>query len=129
NTTWFSYTASNLMQITDAVWSSVSLTYDSNGRVTKVTDPIGREWRYTYDESLAFGILSTVTDPLGGVTRYGYTGLRLSSITDPRGNLAKRTTYDGAGRVISQHFADGGTDRYDYALSRAMFTSTMINNT
>jgi RHS repeat-associated protein len=129
NTTTFSYVGANLTQITDPVGRSVSLTYDSNGRVIKVTDPIGREWLYTYDESLAFGILSTVTDPLGKVTRYGYTGLRLSSITDPRGNPAKRITYDAAGRVISQQFADGGTEHYDYILSGAVVTSTTITDT
>ena len=128
NTTTFSYTGANLTQITDAVGRSVSLTYDSNGRVTKVTDPIGREWRYTYDESLAFGILSTVTDPLGGVTRYGYTGLRLSSITDPRGNFVKRLTYDSPGRVISQQFADGGIERYDYTLSGGVVTETTVTD-
>jgi len=113
NTTTLSYTGSNLTQITDPVGHALTLSYDSNNRIITLTDPINRSWHYTYDESIAFGILGTVTDPLGGVTRYGYTGLRLSSITDPRGNFAKRITYDTAGRVISQQFADGGTEHYD----------------
>jgi RHS repeat-associated protein len=128
NATSLSYTGSNLSQITDPVGRIVTLTYDTSNRVIRVTDPLGRQWLYTYDPSVAFGILATVTDPLGGVTRYGYTNLRLTSITDPRGNFAKRIVYDPAGRVISQQFADGGIERYDYTLSGTIVTSTTITN-
>jgi YD repeat-containing protein len=90
NTTSLLYTGSKLTQITDAVGRTLTLGYDSNNRVNSAVDSFGREWRYTYDPSVAFGILSTVTDPIGSVTRYGYTNIRLSSITDPRGNFIKR---------------------------------------
>jgi RHS repeat-associated protein len=128
NVTSLSYTGSNLTQITDPVGRTVTLTYDSSNRVIKVADPLGREWHYTYDPSVAFGILATVTDPLGGVTRYGYTNLRLSSVIDPRGNFVKRLLYDSAGRVISQQFADGGLEQYDYSLSGGIVTSTTITD-
>jgi RHS repeat-associated protein len=128
NITALTYSGANLTQITDPVGRSLTLGYDSNNRVSTVTDPLNRSWHYTYDPSVAFGILSTVTDPLGGVTRYGYTNLRLSSITDPRGNLAKRLAYDGGGRVISQQFADGGIERYDYTLSGNIITSTAVTD-
>lgn len=128
NTTSLTYTGANLTQITDAVGRTVTLTYDSSSRVSKVTDPIGREWNYTYDPSVAFGILGTVTDPLGNVTRYAYTNLRLSQITDPRGNLAKRITYDPAGRVILQRFADGSAEQYEYTLSGGIITATTVTD-
>jgi RHS repeat-associated protein len=128
NTTALTYLGANLTQITDAVGRSLTLGYDSSNRIITVTDPLNRSWHYTYDLSVAFGILSTVTDPLGGVTRYGYTNLRLSSITDPRGNLAKQLTYDASGRVISQQFADGGIERYDYTLSGNIITSTTVTD-
>ena len=128
NTTVLSYSGSRLTQITDPVGRSLTIGYDANDRISTITDPINRTWHYTYDPSVAFGILGTVTDPLDGVTRYSYTGLRLSSITDPRGNFAKRITYDSAGRAISQQFADGGIERYDYTLSGGIVTSTTITD-
>jgi RHS repeat-associated protein len=128
NTTTLTYTGSNLTQITDPVGRALALSYDSNNRVVSITDPLGGTWHYTYDSSIAFGILDTVTDPLAGVTRYAYTNLRLSSITDPRGSFAKRITYDAAGRVISQQFADNGTENYDYTLSGGIVTSTTITD-
>jgi RHS repeat-associated protein len=128
NTTTLTYAGSNLTQITDPVGRVVTLAYDSSNRVTTVTDPLNRSWHYTYDPSVAFGILSTVTDPMGGVTRYAYTNLRLSSITDPRGNFLKRITYDSSGRVITQQFADGGIERYDYTLSGGIVTETTITD-
>lgn len=126
NSTSLSYTGSNLTQITDPSGRTLTFTYDGSGRITKVTDPLGRQWRYAYDPSS--GSLGSVTDPLDGVTSYGYTNLRLSSVTDPRGNFLKRITYDSAGRVISQQFADGGTERYDYTLSGGIVTSTTITD-
>jgi RHS repeat-associated protein len=128
NTTTLTYTGLNLTQITDPVGRTLTLGYDSNNRVISVTDHVGRAWHYTYDPSVAFGILGTVTDPLGEVTTYGYTNLRLSSITDPRGNLVKRIIYDSSGRVISQQFADGGIERYDYTLSGGIITETTITD-
>jgi RHS repeat-associated protein len=128
NTTTLTYAGSNLTQITDPVGRVVTLAYDSSNRVITVTDPLNRSWHYTYDPSVAFGILSTVTDPMGGVTRYAYTNLRLSSITDRRGNFLKRITYDSSGRVITQQFADGGIERYDYTLSGGIVTETTITD-
>jgi len=128
NTTSLTYTGANLTQITDPVGRSVVLAYDGSNRIITVTDPIGRQWHYTYDLSVAFGALGTVTDPLGGVTRYAYTNLRLSSITSPLGTVVKRITYDSTGRVISQQFADGGTELYEYTLSGSIVTASTVTD-
>ena len=128
NTTTLTYTGSNLTRITDAVGRSIDLTYDFSNRISTAKDPLGRIWRYTYEGTPGVAGnpgLTTVTDPLGHVTRYTYvTGGRLASITDPRGSLVKQLTYDANGRVISQKFADGGIEKYDYFLSGGIVTST-----
>ena len=132
NTTTLTYTGGNLTRITDSVGRSIDLTYDFAGRISTATDPLGRIWRYTYEGTPGIAGnpgLTTVTDPLNHVERYTYvTGGRLASIRDARGNLVKQVTYDGNGRAISQKFADGGTETYDYFLSGGVVTSTTITD-
>jgi RHS repeat-associated protein len=132
NTTTLSYSGANLTRVTDAVGRSIALDYDGSGRVTAATDPLGRVWRYTYEGTpgVAGGPgLTTVTEPLGRVWRYAYvTGGRLASVTDPRGNAVKRLTYDDAGRVIRQQFADGGVETYAYTLSGGLVTSVTVTD-
>src|SRR5262249_26778733 len=99
NTTTLSYTGANLTRVTDAVGRSLNFTYDFSNRISTMTDPLGRVWRYTYEGTPGVAGspgLTTVTDPLNQVTRYTYViGGRLASIRDPRGNLVKQLTYDG----------------------------------
>ncbi len=132
NTVTLSYTGPNMTRVTDAVGRSITLDYDSNGRITRATDPIGRIWRYTYEGTpgvAGMPGLTTVTDPANSVTRYEYVaGGRLASITDALSNQIKRITYDGAGRVIRQQFPNGGSERYDYTLSGLIVTSTTITD-
>ncbi len=131
NTTTLAYSGTNLTSITDAVGRSITLAYDNENRIITATDPLQRSWHYTYEGSPIAGLpgLTTVTDPLGNVTRYGYViGGRLSVVTDGRGNLIKRVTYDANGRVIAERFADGGIQRYEYVLSGGMVTSTTITD-
>jgi RHS repeat-associated protein len=132
NTTTLSYVGSQLTRISDAVGRSITLEYDFAARIAKATDPLGRVWRYTYEGTpgVAGGPgLTTVTDPLNHVTHYSYViAGRLASVTDPRGSVVKQLTYDDNGRVISQRFADGGTERYDYTLSGGIVTATTITD-
>jgi RHS repeat-associated protein len=127
NTVSLSYSGNNLTSVSDAVGRSLNFTYDGSGRITRVTDPLGRNWDYTYTS----GVLTQVKDPLQGVTNYAYanTGIaRLASITDTRGNIVKQLTYDGAGRVIEQRFADRGVERYAYTLSGNTITGVTITD-
>lgn len=126
NTTTLTYTGANLTQVTDAVGRSLTLEY-SAGRIIKATDPTGRVWEYDYG---SVGALTRVTDPLGQETRYQYTsvGARLTSVTDRRGNVVKRITYDAVGRVTSQQFADGGVESYAYTLSGNVVTSVAVTD-
>lgn len=128
NVTTLTYTGSLLARVTDAVGRSVSFEYEGSfdgARVTRVTDPAGRVWRYAYG---SFG-MDSVTDPLGNVVRYTYDTFDLASVTDGRGNVVKRLTYDGNGRVLTQQFADGAVERYDYALSGGVVTATVVTDT
>ncbi len=128
NTTTLTYTGGNLTSITDPVGRSVTLTY-SGGNVSSATDPLGRVWTYTYGASGGIGgFLLTVTGPLNQIWRYSYTNARLSSITDPRGNVMKQITHNTAGRVIQQQFADGGIERYEYELSGITVTGVRITD-
>jgi YD repeat-containing protein len=128
NAITLSYTGANLTTITDPVGRSVILTY-SGTVVTRATDPIGRTWNYTYGTSGgAANVLLTVQGPLNQTWRYAYTNTRLSSVTDPRGVVIKQITYDTAGRVTQQRFADGGLERYEYELAGATVTGTRITD-
>jgi RHS repeat-associated protein len=73
---------------------------NGSGRITSLSDPIGRTWIYTYD---ANGNLASVTDAAGGVTQYTYDGNhRMLTATDARGVTFLQNTYDGQGRVATQ---------------------------
>jgi RHS repeat-associated protein len=127
NTTTLTYTGANLTQITDAVGRSITLSYDSSGQITQATDPLGRTWRYE-----GGGLLTKVTDPLNQVTRYGYevsaNRRDLTLVTDKRGIVAKRITYDSFRRVARQEYAEGGYEQYDYTMSGTGVTTVTITD-
>jgi RHS repeat-associated protein len=130
NTITLSYTGNNLTSVTDAVGRALTFSHDSGGRITQVTDPLGRTWNYTYGTiSGNATVLTQVKDPLQNVTTFSYqVGARLTAINDKRGNNAKRITYDSNGRVIEQKFADNGIERYAYTLSGNTVTSVTVTD-
>jgi RHS repeat-associated protein len=103
------YTGSNLSAITDTVGRVVSLSYDTQNRLTRLQDPLGRATTYAYDTT---GRLVTVTDRIGNGSgpasahqwRYAYDGdsRHIASITDPDGRVRVTNTYDSRGRVVQQ---------------------------
>ncbi|HET6978762.1 MAG TPA: RHS repeat-associated core domain-containing protein [Pyrinomonadaceae bacterium] len=129
NTTTLSYNGSKLTSITDPVGRSLTLEYNSLGLVERLTDPLQRHWLYTYKES-PFGYqLETVTDPLENVVQYTYDEGPLVMITDGRNNLVKQISYNvDSGRVLQQTFADGGFERYQYAVSGTVVTGVTITD-
>lgn len=132
NTTSLTYTGANLTRITDPVGRSITLEYDGSNRIVKATDPLLREWRYTYEGTPGVAGapgLTTVTDPLSNVMRYTYVaGGRLASVIDKRGNVMKEIKYDGSGRVIEQRMADNGVEKYEYTLSGQFVTSATVTD-
>ncbi len=79
--------------------SSLTITRDSEGRITSITDPTGHQITYAYD---SYGDLVSVTDQDGNVTRFTYdTNHLLLNVYDPLGREGMRTEYDSDGRVIA----------------------------
>ncbi|HVV75238.1 MAG TPA: RHS repeat-associated core domain-containing protein [Mycobacteriales bacterium] len=117
NTTTLSYDSSgDLSAITDPAGRAVSVTM-SGGLITSVTDVAGRTVRYGYDGN---DNLTSVTDPTGAVWSYGYdVGHLLTSMLDPdqQGAASPQpltNTYDDQGRVISQTDFAGRTTTFAY---------------
>jgi RHS repeat-associated protein len=78
----------------------LTFTYNAGGQVEKITDPMGRVAKYSYES----GNLVAVYLPGQETARwkFGYDGShQMTSLTDGRGN-AMKTTYDGLHRVTSQ---------------------------
>lgn len=103
----FSYSDTKLTKITDAVGRDTTFDVDATtGRLNSVTLPDGRKVTYGYEA----GQLTRVTGTDSGITQYTYTGGRLATVVDPRGNTVTQNTYDEVtGRIHSQIDANGGT--------------------
>lgn len=93
------YTGTGVLnQITDTTGRVLPVTMDTNGQTTKIMDPSGRSWNYTY-AGPAGNRLATFTDPNGGITRYAYDSAnRLKKLTTP-GGRATLISYDADNRV------------------------------
>jgi RHS repeat-associated protein len=92
---------------------SVTFTRDGTGRITNMTDPNKNQIQYSYD---TLGRLSQVTDELGRVTTYQYAGSSnlISNILAPGNCQAVRNDYDDQGRVIRGTDASGNVTSYVY---------------
>jgi RHS repeat-associated protein len=102
---------------------NVPFVRDAQGRITQITNPDGKAYRYNYD---AAGDLSAVELP-GMSTPISYTyaaGHFFRNSTDPRGNTEASSTYHADGRLASLTDALGNTTRYDYDLAENKTTLT-----
>jgi RHS repeat-associated protein len=107
------YTGGTLTSFTDAAGRSIAATV-SSGRLTRLQLADGRHVDFGYDGS---GRLTTVTDLVGKVWTYAYDGSssRLASIKDPRDNWVVRNSYDSSsGRVTSQLDPKGGQTTWSW---------------
>lgn len=92
-TTSFSYQSDgNLLTIVDPIGQAVDFEYDKAGRVTRQTLPDGRQINYTYD---ANGNVTTITPPGRQAHTFDYTPVDLNSIyTPPKvGRRSDKTKY------------------------------------
>jgi YD repeat-containing protein len=101
----------------------IAFTRDTQGRITKITDPLGKEYLYGYN---ALGELATVTYPsVATAAQYTYDPVHLlKTYQDPRGNTAASTVYDAAGRLQSVTDIDG---TISYAYNTVARTTTITN--
>lgn len=102
---------------------NVPFVRDAQGRITQITNPEGKAFRYNYD---AAGDLSTVELPgMSAPISYTYApGHFFRNSTDPRGNTEASSTYHADGRLASLTDALGNTTRYDYDLAANKTTLT-----
>jgi RHS repeat-associated protein len=113
------------MTISSASGRALVIAKNSSGLVTKVVDPLGRSWTYTYSAS----DLVSVTDPLSRLTSFTYDSSNSNStlkhdlltITKPNGQTGGpfagtelTNAYDSSGRVSSQTDPNGWQTTFDY---------------
>ena len=89
-----------LTQVVDARGNAVTISYDSNFRISTITDASGLVTTIGYSSAIDYKI-ETVTDPFGRSARFDYDGSgRLIKITDVVG-ITSQFSYDGAGSFIN----------------------------
>ncbi len=108
---------------------ATSLTYDHNGNLETVTDPVGRFSRFTYDslDRLAKFISSTgPTTERQTEIAYDVRG-RIRTVTDPRGNA---TTYDrnGVDSLLVLDSPDAGVTEFRFDKAGNLVARTDARN-
>lgn len=114
-----------LISATDAGGRLYTITRDSEGRITQVADFAGRFVSYTWN---ADDMITAARNPRKLATTYGYSGTRLTTITDPRGKLQATIAYcagatdckakANTGRVKS--VTDGAGKAWTYAYTTTL---------
>ncbi|MGN9912562.1 RHS repeat-associated core domain-containing protein [Phytohabitans sp. LJ34] len=95
---------------TGAYGAETLLTYEPNGALQTVTDPVGHTTTYATDGA---GRVTSVTDNDAKTTTIGYALGDPVSFTDPLGRTT-RLTYDSAGRVVASTDPTGSTTETTY---------------
>lgn len=115
--------------ITHTSGQSITFVRDVNNRITRITDPNGKNLDYVYDVR---GDLATFTDGALNTSTYTYdTNHRLTKIKDPRGIEPIRNDYDSSGRLIATTDAFGKQIAYvhDIANRKETVTDRLGNST
>ena len=91
----------------------LDITRDTAGRITRVTDPAGRQVNYTYDAS---GRLISVADASGHATTYGYAGgsSLVVSVQPPAAIRPTYNAFDALNRFVGRVDAMLGETKLDY---------------
>ena len=128
-TTGFSYNGNGFLQtITDPVGRAVGFTYDPAGRVTTQTLPDGRQIQYTYD---ANGNLTSLTPPGRPAHEFAYTPVDLNSqylppnIQPPIPNPQTLYSYNADRQLTQISRPDGKTVGLGYDNGGRLSTQTI----
>jgi RHS repeat-associated protein len=112
----------DLDRITDTVGRVIEVTCDANHRIISLTDPIGRLIEYSYN---ANGDLEETTDARGNFDIYAYDAAhQMTSVVDKRGNTKISLTYDANKVVTSQRDAYASPTSYVYDTVNRVTTIT-----
>ncbi len=104
NETRHTYNAQGqLTQVTDPVGLATTLTY-ANNRVTSITDPAGRVTQMEYNSS---GDLTKITDPDGTSRTWSYDDKHHMTVEIDKRGGREEDVYDFAGRAVSATRTDG----------------------
>ncbi len=137
-----------LFEIRGPDGQKLSVTSDSSGTITALSDPVsGARLSFTYTSgklvrvedqagrAVVLGytgeLLTSITDPDGRVTAYGYNPAnKLVTVTAPDGTVIYRNVYDPAGRVIEQYDGIAGNPptRFAYDTSRPGTLTTKVTD-
>jgi len=101
--------------VTDPQGRTLSLRYDTNGRLSAVTDAQGQQVSYAYN---ANGVLAQVTYPGGTSVQYLYAEAayapagssypgELTGVVDEKGTRYETVTFSSSNRALSSQFAGG----------------------
>jgi RHS repeat-associated protein len=95
--------------------TSIVFTRDAQGRITRITDPLGNALEYEYDTN---GDLVFFTDQEDDVTEYRYNAQHgLTEIIDPNGEMPARNVYDDDGRLVAVIDSEGHRTEFTHDLS------------
>jgi YD repeat-containing protein len=101
--------AGKLIAVKNKKGEQLTLKYDTEGRLTKVSIPDGRFVSFGYNGKF----ISTMTDTIGRVTSFSYENNELRKVTYPDGT-SESFTYDHNHRILSISHSTTGTKTFTY---------------
>lgn len=117
------YEQDKLLEVTCTDGISLHFEYDSDNRLVKLTDQVGRCVKFQNTD----GFMTQAEDMAGNITAYEYDKGRMFKVTAPTGDLSVQNEYDEQGRTIQQRFADGGIVTYRYDDTREVIVMRRQN--
>lgn len=101
-----------LTRISDPIGNSVTLSYDSDLRLTTITDALGQVTTLTYGDTNRIYRITRVTDPFGRFATFDYDSAgRLTNITDVIG-LTSAFAYEGSSDFVNTLITPYGTNTF-----------------
>ncbi|MFN2189396.1 MAG: RHS repeat-associated core domain-containing protein, partial [Candidatus Promineifilaceae bacterium] len=125
--TTYEYLGGLPVKITNAEGGIETMTWDSDRRMTAITDENNHTTSFEYDER---GNYIAITNPLSQTVHYTYEPEfnKISSIIDPNGNVTS-FTYDPSGHLLTQTDPLSQTIHYNWSEGRLESITDPLNQT